>query len=418
MAFPRLFHVRQRFQGPRINDVVAKVGEEMSSLALEERISRGQTVAVTAGSRGIANIDVITRAIVDFVKQLGAEPFIVPAMGSHGGATAEGQLQVLRTYGITEGSCGCPIRSGMDTVLVCESPEGVAVHFDRHAYDADHVIVCGRVKPHTIFSGQIQSGLMKMLLIGLGKHHGASIYHRAFRAFSFDQIVRSVAKTVIENCRIAAGLAILENGYEQTAMIEAVRPEDFVCREAELLKLSCQWMARLPFDAADVLIVDRIGKNISGAGMDTNVIGRKGNVNAAAADEVPKIKKIVVRGLTSETHGNATGIGLADLTTQKVIDQVDYVATRVNCITAGRTEVGMLPVHFPTERETLEAALTMVGLTPPENARVLWIPNTLDLEELVCSEAYLEEVQAREELEMTSELSSMTFSAEGELMAV
>jgi hypothetical protein len=278
------------------------------------------------------------------------------------------------------------------------------------------VIVCGRIKLHTAFNGEIQSGLVKMLLIGLGKHEGASIYHRAFRDFSFDQIVRSVASTVIKKCGIAAGVAILENGYEQTAVIEAVRPEDFASREPELLALSSQWIARLPFDAADVLIVDQIGKNISGTGIDTNIVGRKTNQNEALEYEWPKIKKIVVRGLTPETHGNATGIGVADLTTQKVVDQINYEATRVNCITAGRTAVGMLPLYFPTERESIEAALTMIGLKPPADARLIRIPNTLELEEVICSEAYLAEARERPELEIVSDLYEMSFSDNGELM--
>ena len=229
-------------------------------MGLAQRIAPGDRVAITAGSRGIANIKAIVKAIVDYVKQLGGEPFIVPAMGSHGGATAEGQLDVLRTYGITEDDCGCAILSSMDTVVVCQSEEGFDVHFDRHAFEADHVIVCGRIKLHTSFQGEIQSGLMKMLLIGLGKHRGACIYHRAFRDFSFDQIVRSVSSTVIRECRIVAGVAIVENGHEQTALIEAVRPEDFSKREPELLELASQWIARLPFDTVDVLVVDQIGE--------------------------------------------------------------------------------------------------------------------------------------------------------------
>lgn len=418
MSFPKLFKVRQRFNGPRIdgvNDLVEKVHAELASLRLDQTIAAGQRVAITAGSRGIANINVIVKAIVDFVKQLRAEPFIVPSMGSHGGATAEGQIGVLRTYGITEEYCGCPILATMETVVVCQSDEGVDVHFDRHAFEADHVIVCGRVKLHTAFQGEIQSGLMKMLLIGLGKHAGASIYHRAFRDFSFDQIVRSVSSTVIDKCRIAAGLAIVENGYEQTALISAVRPEDFANRETELLALSSQWIARLPFDTADVLIVDEIGKNISGTGIDTNIVGRKTNQNEALEHEWPKIKKIVVRGLTRETHGNATGIGVADLTTQQVVDQIDVAATRVNCITAGRTAVGMLPLYFPTERESIEAALTMIGLKPAAEAQLMRIRSTLELEEVICSEAYLGEARERPELEITSDLRPMLFDERGTL---
>lgn len=415
MFYPRLFPVRQRFQGPRLDDVGASVHAELAKLRLGQQIAPGQRVAITAGSRGIANIALIVKAIVDHVRSLGGEPFIVPAMGSHGGATAAGQVEILATYGITEEYCGCPLLASMDTVVVCQSDEGFDVHFDRHAFEADHVIVCGRIKLHTSFHGEIQSGLMKMLLIGLGKHRGACIYHRAFRDFSFDQIIRGVASTVVKNCRIAAGVAIVENGYEQTALVEAVRPEDFLTREPELLKLSAEWIAKLPFDRADVLVVDQIGKNISGTGMDTNVVGRKSDVNAALEHEWPKIEKIVVRGLTPETHGNATGIGLADLTTQRVVDQINYQAMRVNCVTSGRTAVGMLPVYFPTERESIEAALTMIGLKPAAEARLVRIPNTLELGKVVCSEIYLAEAHERPELEVIGELYDMTFNDKGEL---
>lgn len=415
MTHPRMFRLRQRFAGPTIDDVPGEVHRQLASLLLDNRIKHGQSVAITAGSRGIHNIHVILKAVVDYLRQLGAEPFIVPAMGSHGGANAPGQVALLETFGITESYCGCPLRASMDTVMVCRSPEGVDVHFDRNAFEADHVIVCGRIKLHTDFTGAIQSGLMKMLLIGLGKHQGASIYHRAFRDHSFDEIARSVSQTVIENCRVAAGLAIVENGYEQTALIEAVHPKDFQQREPELLKLSDQWMARLPFRTADVLIVEQIGKNVSGTGMDTNVVGRKSNEHAALEHEWPKIKKIVVLGLTPETHGNATGIGVADLTTNRVVEQIDHNAMRVNCITSGRTAVGMIPLSFPTERESIDAALGMIGMKQPAEAELIWVRNTLMLEEIACSEAYLAEVASRADLEIVSDLFELNFDNDGSL---
>lgn len=416
MNFPKLFRLRQRFSGPCIEDVAAEVDRQLARLTLANTIRPGQRVAITAGSRGIANISTILKAVVDHLRGLGAQPFLVPAMGSHGGATAEGQVDVLRTFGITEETCGCPILASMETVVVCQSPEGFDVHFDRHAFEADHVIVCGRIKPHTDFKGEIQSGLMKMMLIGLGKHQGACIYHRAFKEYSFDQIVRGVSQTVIDRCRIAAALAIVENGYEQTALLEALEPSRIATREPELLQLAQQWLARLPFPTADVLIVDEIGKNISGTGLDTNVVGRKSNEHAALDNEWPKIKKIVVRGLTEETHGNATGIGVADFTTQRVLDQMDYAAMRVNCVTSGRTAVGMIPLYYPTDQEAIYAALTTIGLTPPEHARLIRIPNTLHLETIECSEAYLDEARAQPSLEILSEPYAMQFAEKGWLM--
>lgn len=415
MILPRLFQVKQSFQGPKVDNISDEVFQQLQSLSLHEKISPHERVAITAGSRGIANIQMIIKAIVDYVKSINAEPFIVPAMGSHGGGTAEGQLEVLRSYNITPESCGCPILASMETVVVCQASEGIDIHFDKHAHQADHVIVCGRVKPHTDFDKEIQSGLMKMMLIGLGKHRGACIYHRAFADYSFQQIVRSVSNEVIKNCRIAAGLAIVENGHEETALLEAVAPEKIQTREPELLKLADEWMARIPFDKADVLIIDKMGKNISGTGMDTNVIGRKTNENAAGEDEFPKIKKIIVRSLTDETHGNATGIGMADYTTQHLIDQMDYEKTRVNCVTSGRTAAGMLPIYFPTDRETVDAALGTVGLVPREQARLIRIPDTLNLAHMACSERFLAEVQERPELEITSDLYEMTFDEQGTL---
>ena len=247
----------------------------------------GQRVAITVGSRGIANIEIITRAIVDHFKGLGAQPFIVPAMGSHGSATAAGQRAIIESYGVTEEFVGCPIEASMDTVIVTETPEGIPVHFDRHAYEADHVFVAGRVKPHTGFVGDIESGLMKMMLIGLGKARGAAIYHRAIKDFSFAQIIRSVAGVVLESCAVVGGLGIVENAYDETAHIAAVAPGELEAREKQLLVMAKQWMPRLPFRQADLLILDEIGKNISGSGMDTNVVGRKFRSHAVADDEWP-----------------------------------------------------------------------------------------------------------------------------------
>ena len=414
--FPQLFRLRQTFQGPAVDDLAGEVHRQLGSLNLEKKISPGQTVAITVGSRGIANIPAITKAIVDFVRELKAEPFIVPAMGSHGGATAEGQIEVLKSLGVTEATCGCPIRSSMDTVVVTKAAEGFEVHFDREAFEADHVIVCGRIKLHTDFRGEIQSGLMKMMLIGLGKQRGASIYHKAFQDYSFDQIVRSVSADVVKHCRIAAGLALVENGYEQTAIIEAVEPEKIETREPELLKLADQWMARLPFDDIDLLIVDEIGKNISGTGMDTNVVGRKRNENSATDIEKPRIKKILVRSLTEATHGNATGIGVADFTTQSVVDEMDYVKTSVNCVTSGRTAVGNIPICFATDEQTIRAALDTIGLVPGPDARVVRIKNTLHLEEMLCSRALLQEAEQRDGAEIVSELTEMKFNDKGALV--
>ncbi len=415
---PLMFRVRQTFERPRVDDISATVESQLAGLTLSQTVQPGQSVAITAGSRGIANIAVIIKAAVDHFKSLGAQPFIVPAMGSHGGGTAAGQQKIIEGYGITEQFCGCPIRASMETVVVCEAAEGFPVHFDKHAFEADHVVVCGRVKPHTGFTGDIESGLMKMMLIGLGKHAGAKIYHRAIKDHSFGQIVRSVAREVLAKCRIVAGLAIIENGYDETAQIAAVAPSSFEPREKELLVQAKQWMPRLPFARADLLLIDEIGKNISGTGMDTNIVGRKFLDHKAREDEFPKLRFIAIRGLTPETHGNATGIGLAEFALTRAVESVDQETTLTNCLTGGHPTAAMTPVHFANDAELLQRVLPQIGLTEPTNAKVLWIRNTLELAEVECSAAFLPELEGREDLERLTEPRPLQFDEAGNLSSV
>lgn len=414
-AYPLIFRVRQTFEAPRVDDVPGAVDAELSRLQLGAKIKPGQTVAVTAGSRGIANIQHIIQAAVRHLQRLGALPFIVPSMGSHGGGTAEGQRELIEGYGMTEEFLGCPICSSMETVIVCQAAEGFPVHFDKHAYGADHVLVVGRIKPHTAFVGEVESGLMKMMLIGLGKHEGAKIYHRAIMNYSFGQIVRSVAREVLAKCRIVAGLGIVENAYDQTAKIQAVGSHEFEERERELLVLAKSWIPRLPFPTADILLVDQIGKNISGAGMDTNVVGRKYNDHVAWPDEWPKVKRIAVRDLTDATHGNATGIGIAEFCRTRCIEKMDQRITRINCLTGGHPTAAMLPLDYPTDREMLDAALPTIGLTEPPDARLMWIHNTLELAEVECSAAYWGEAQERSDLTVLQDPRPMPFDELGNL---
>ena len=411
--WPRFFRVHQKFDAPVVNDVVRATIETLGTLDLRQRVKPGESVAITAGSRGIAHIAEILKAVVEHFKQLDARPFIVPAMGSHGGGTAEGQLKVLRGYGITPEFCGCEIRASMETVVVSQAAEGFAVHFDKHAYGADHVFVAGRIKPHTRFAGEIESGLMKMMLIGLGKHEGAKIYHRAIVNHSFDQIVRSVAREVLDRCAVCGGLAILENAYDQTAKIEAVAPERFETREPELLIQAKRWLARLPFERADILFLDHIGKEISGAGMDTNVVGRKWNDHEALEHETPKVKRICVRGLSPATHGNAIGLGLAEFCLTRVIDAMDVNVTRINSLTGSHPTAGMIPFDYPNDAEMLEAAVQTVGLVEPDSLRILWSQDTLHLGEIECSEAYWEQAQQRDDLEVLISPRSLPLSEAG-----
>ena len=413
--YPEIFRIRQKFDRPVIEDIAGEVESQLARLNLGGSIQPGQSVAISAGSRGIANIHIIIKSIVDHLKGLGAEPFIVPAMGSHGGATAQGQQGIVEGYGITEAFCGCPIRSSMETVIVCDAQEGFPVHFDKNAYGADHVLVCGRVKPHTSYVGDIESGLMKMMLIGLGKYEGAKTYHRAIKDFSFAQIIRSVAREVLAKCRIVAGLAVVENGYDETAKIQAVAPDEFEEREKELLVLAKQWMPRLPFKQADLLMVDKIGKNISGSGMDSNVVGRKYLDHRAGEEEWPKIRTIFLRGLTEETHGNATGIGMAEFALTRAVDAMDVAITRRNCITGGSPTAAMVPLHYASDREVLEVTLPEMGLTAISDTKVMWIHNTLEVSELECSRAYLDEARESNEIEILTDPRPLPLDKNGNL---
>ena len=418
MSFPRMLRLSQKFEGPELTDVEQETRSQLAALEIGNKIRPGESVAITAGSRGIANIASIIKAASRQLKDIGAEPFVVPAMGSHGGGTAEGQREILHSYGVTEDYTGAPIRSSMETVIVDTTPQGIPVHFDRHAYEADHVVVCGRVKPHTGFVGPIESGLHKMMLIGLGKHRGAKIYHRAIKDFSFLEIILAVADVILSKCRVAAGLAIVENAYDETALIEAVAPDRFFEREKELLKLAQLWMPRLPFPEVDLLVVDEIGKNISGSGMDTNVVGRKFNDHGATEDDTVNCKRIFVRGLTRETHGNACGIGMAEVTNQRTVDQANLVATRINALTGGHPSAAAVPIAFESDQEAMLAILETVGLVDPVDSGIIQIANTLKLGEVLVSEKYSPEVRERSDLEVVSGPDAMAFDVNGNLAPV
>jgi Lactate racemase N-terminal domain len=418
MAFPRMVRVRQTFDAERLSDVTGEVERQLARLELSSKVRPGQTVAITVGSRGIANIARITRAICDYVRGLQATPIIIPAMGSHGGGTAEGQRQIIESYGVTEQFTGAEIRSSMATVIVDRTPQGIPVHFDRNAYHCDHVIVAGRVKPHTGFVGDIESGLHKMMLIGLGKHEGAKIYHRAILDYSFQEIIAAVAHVVLKKCKVLCGVAIVENAYDETALIEAVQPEKFRERETALLTLAKKSMPRLPFGEIGLLIIDWIGKDISGSGLDTNVVGRKFVSHPELGRDEVRCRRIFVRGLTEATHGNACGIGLAEFTNRRTIERIDVYATRTNALTGGHPVAAAVPVSFETDREVLEAALQTVGLDEPQDAKVVQISNTLHLAEVLVSEAYLPEVERRKDLEILDGPSEMEFDPEGNLFPV
>jgi hypothetical protein len=336
-------------------------------------------------------------------------------MGSHGGGKAERQRAILESYGVTESFCGCPIRAGMETVVIEQAAEGFPIHFDRIASEADHVFICARVKPHTSFAGSIESGLMKMLLVGLGKLEGARLFHRAIHDFRFEQLVRNVGRRILERCRIVGAMAVVENAYGEVARLEGVAPPDFERADERLLVEAKRLMPRLPFDFAHILIVDQIGKDISGSGMDTNVVGRKYRDGQQAFNETPDMRRIIVRGLTAATHGVAHGVGLADFCKTRLVRQTDVEATWVNGLASGSVAISAFPLHFETDRELLDASLAIIGLVEPPDAKLLWIKNTLDLEEVECSTAFLNEARERPDLEVLTGLRNLPLDAGGNL---
>jgi hypothetical protein len=409
---PTMLRLRQTFARPQVPDIPGTVARSLEAAGLA--IRRGDTVAVGAGSRGIANVDVVVGATVRWLRDLGARPFVFPAMGSHGGGTAEGQLSVLEHYGITEATMGCPVRATMDVTQVGEAL-GLPVWLDRYAAEADWIGLVNRIKPHTDFKGSIESGLFKMMTIGLGKWKGAVQYHRANVSHGYETVITAVGREMLAKARIGFGVGVVENGYDETAQIEAFNARDLEAGERRLLKSAREWMARLPFSPIDVLIVEQIGKNISGSGMDTNVIGRPTNpFEPFPAD--PKILWIVALDITEESYGNATGLGNADFTTRRLVDKIDMKATLINCITACAPWGARIPATYETDREAVETALDCIGLTPPERARVVRIKNTLVLGELEVSEAFAAEVARRGDLTLLGE-TSLRFDATGRLCA-
>lgn len=378
MLLPQLYMLERETRHDGIGDIAGAVMDALSRKGLERTIHPGETVALTAGSRGIRYIDTIIAATVRYLKSIGAKPFIVPAMGSHGGGTADGQRSILAAYGITETAMSCEIRSSMEVIEIGATSLGTPVFMDAHAAAADHIAVINRIKPHTKFSGKIESGLVKMLMIGLGKVEGATTYHRAIEKYSWMEIVRSVMEVLLEKDVISFGLGIVQSAHEEIVRIEALRPDEFISREAELLEEARSLMGTLPFNDIDLLIVDEMGKEISGTGMDAYVTGRK-------EGSPVRITRIFVRDLTPETKGNAQGIGLADFTTRRLVNKIDFRKLYLNSQTAYRTDTCKIPMTFDTDREAMEAALKMSGIGSPDELRLAWIKNTLQLDAIAVS---------------------------------
>ncbi len=417
MNYPDMYRIRQVIEAPKLDLIEETISRELSSIDLGDRIKPGARIAITAGSRGIANIDRIYKQLISILKSHKAEPFLFPAMGSHGGGTAEGQLEILESLNITEASMGAPIHASMDVVEIGTSSMGFPVLVDKYAAEADGIIVVNRIKPHTEFEGPIESGLMKMMAIGMGKHKGCFQVHKQTVNYGYRRIIPEIGAIILEKLPVICGLGIVENIFDETAMIKVVLPESFKVREAELLASAKNLMARLPVDKLDILIIDEMGKNISGTGMDTNVIGR---IMFIGEDEPqkPSITRIVVLNLTPQSHGNAIGIGLADYTTRRLVEAIDLNALATNAITAMTPEKARIPIALATDREAVDAALETIGDVLPLNARVVHIKNTLEMKEIRISEALKNELTDKSGLVIEDNLGPLAFDEAGNLLPV
>jgi hypothetical protein len=416
MPYPEMTRIRQVLDVPRVENIEETIDRELDSLG-GMRFQRGARIAITAGSRGIANIGRILLRLVQKIREAGGEPFLVPTMGSHGGGTAEGQIEVLRSLGITEESTGAPILSSMEVVEIGRSRYGFPVMVDKHAAGADGIVVVNRIKPHTEFEGPIESGLMKMMAIGMGKHKGCFEVHRQTVQFGYREVIPEIGSVILAKLPILFGLGIVENVYDETALIRAVPAPKILETEKELLTLAKRIMARLPFDRIDVLVVDEMGKNVSGTGMDTNVIGRIMFIGEREPEK-PKITRIVVLDLTEATHGNGVGVGLADYTTRRLVDKIDLSVMATNAVTAMTPEKGRIPLAMATDQEAVNAAFQTIGAVQPGEARVVHIRNTLELGEMEISGALVKEAQDRAEIQVVRETGPLCFDGSGNLRRV
>jgi hypothetical protein len=412
--FPRMLPVRQKFDAPQVRDVAAATREALEPL--RGRISPGMSVALTAGSRGIHDKPEVLRATGAWLRSLGAEPFVVPAMGSHGGATAEGQVEMLRSLHVTEDSVDLPIRATMDTVELGRLPDGPVVHLDANAARADGIIAINRVKAHTDFQGEVESGLAKILAIGLGKQRGAEGIHR-FGPRNLAVWVPRVARRILDSGAVLGGLAIVENAFDRAAGITLLEPDDIGGPgESRLLEQAKALMAGIPFDDLDVAVVDVMGKDISGAGMDTNVIGRM-MIRGSQEFERPRIANIAVLDVTDSSHGNAIGVGLADFIPFRILEKIDLRSAYVNAMTSGLggPQRGQIPMAMPTDRSAVAAALLTCGRADLERARVVRVRSTLDLEHLLVSESLRELVETDDRLSVSGEPVQMAFGDDGRI---
>jgi hypothetical protein len=415
MQFPQMIKIRQTFPGPRIDDVPETVRRELRRIDLASAIKPGWRVAIAVGSRGIACNPAVVATVASELKTLGAHPFVVSAMGSHGGATAEGQKLVLEDLGISEKTVGAPIEVTVDVTEVGRLENGMPVYMDSNAYKADAIIPVNRIKPHMVVGHRIGSGVMKVMAIGLGKQKGCSTIHR----YSFEnpagpyELIEQVARLFIERMPIVAGIGIIDNAYAQPARIVAMKAAEIPVVEPKLFQEAKELLPSLPVEDLDVLIVERMGKNISPAGLDPFIIGDRLNGNHTAP---PRVKRVAVLDLTEESHGNAVGLGAADLIAQRLLDKMDRHATYMNCISGSALENAKIPVTLSTDRDVLETALKTIGAVEPQDARVIRIKSTLEVDTLYVSQSLVSEVAGKPRVEVIGQPEPLTFDRTGNLV--
>lgn len=415
MPLPRLLVVRQKFADHRIADVASEVRKQLTASPFAGRLKPGSRVAIGVGSRGIHNIATIVRSAVQYWKDAGMQPFLFPAMGSHGAASAAGQADVLAHYGITEAAMGCPLVSQLEVVSLGKTADGIEAFMDKMAYEADGVMLIGRVKWHTDFAGKIESGLFKMMAIGLGKFAGAQRYHSYAYRLGLEHVIRSVGRQVLKSGKILGGLAILEDASHGTGKIDAVPVEIMEQREEENLALVKSWMAKIPMDL-DILILDEIGKNISGAGMDTKVVNRGVNGEYNPWPDTPRFERLFLRDLSELTYNSAVGLGMADVVTDRLVNRTDWTPTIINSLTANTPAAIRTPIHFPTDRECIERILPTVGKLDLSQVTLGWIRNTMELGRLGISENLRSKVEANPALEIEA-VTDFEFDGKGNLIS-
>lgn len=414
VKLPRMVKVRQLFDESHIEPdrIPAVIYQQLSRPEIKTKITKGMSVAITCGSRGVANIAIITKAIVDFVKECGGIPFVFPAMGSHGGATAKGQSELLEGYGITEDFIGCPIKSSMETVEIGKLEDGMPVYMDHYAYNADAVILSGRIKAHTAFRGPHESGLMKMSVIGMGKQRGAETVHES-GFINMGKLMPRVARVVLGHANVVAAVGMIENAFDQTYKITALTKQEIWEEEPKLLMEAKSKMGRIWFDKMDVLVVDRIGKDISGDGMDPNVTGRFACADSASGGI--QTNRIAVLDLTDETHGNANGVGVADVTTRRVLEKIDVDATYPNAVTSTVLDVVKIPFVANSDKTAIQLALRSCNGVDRLNSYIVRIKDTMNLREIYISEAMLADAKSNPNIEIVGELEDWPFTQAGNL---